>query len=282
MPLSKKPMAVLSLVTLGLLSDCSQQTSNPVDLREFTDRRSGSFAVQSLKTVVISNPLGPVRVDGLGADSTVHWFLYSSVYAETERQAIPILAGISLRDLPDGDTLLLSVKTTGDPQHITAVVSLSLPFRTDCVIEQVLGTTDVSYLGGDLHGQSVSITEVNNHSGSVFLEGSGGDISVEVTMPDSGQCIVHTLTGNIALRIPQSTSAQFSASTPAGTITYYGLTFTGIVSTTTSFSGILGSGRGMIQLSTGNGNINVDGFSMMAPQIFQLLSTSPTTQTEPR
>jgi hypothetical protein len=256
----KEITGFLSLAVFAILCGCSERTTNPIELREFTDRQSGIYFMPDMKAVVISNPLGPVRVDGLGNDSTVRWFLQKSVHAETGQQATPIFADIFLKEFSVGDTLFLDVATSRDQRGIAALVSLSLPFRTCCVIAQVLGTTQVSYLGGDVHGQALSATTVEGQAGSVFLYGSGGDISVDVELPDSGQCIIHSLRGSIFLRIPQSTSAQLFASAPTGWIAHYGLQFTGIVSSTTSFSGRLGTARGTIQLSTDNGNITVHGF----------------------
>jgi DUF4097 and DUF4098 domain-containing protein YvlB len=111
---------------------------------------------------------------------------------------------------------------------------------------------------------------VNNTNGNVTLDDVLGDQlvmlvngNVESQTPilaQGGVIDLQTVNGNVALDIPQGTSAQFSAHLVNGTITTSGLLLLNPVSTMTSLTGTLGGGQGIIDLRTVNGNIRASGF----------------------
>jgi hypothetical protein len=65
--------------------------------------------------------------------------------------------------------------------------------------------------------------------------------------------------GEIALAMPEGTSAQLSASVANGGIDVFGLDIQGESRTATTLSGTLGNGRGTIALNVGNGTITISG-----------------------
>jgi len=104
------------------------------------------------------------------------------------------------------------------------------------------------------------VTLMNIH-GSALVNLANGTIDSEVALPLQGTIDLKVATGgDIHLAIPTSTSAEFSAISLFGNInTSSNLVFQDEVKTSTSHSGTLGSGQGMISLGT-MGNINVSGF----------------------
>ncbi len=104
-------------------------------------------------------------------------------------------------------------------------------------------------------------TTIIGHEGNCILSGAKGEISVELALPDSGLCRITMDEGNILLRIPASTSSFLSLTLGDGSFKYSGLVITEWLSSTPphSLRGKIGSGRGLIQLSTGRGNINLVG-----------------------
>ena len=94
-------------------------------------------------------------------------------------------------------------------------------------------------------------------SASVVL--ANGAIDGEIVLPLNGTIDLSTATGSIQLAIPVNTSADFSATALFGNINVSNLVFQDEVRTSTSLTGMLGSGQGMISLNA-MGDVNVSGF----------------------
>jgi DUF4097 and DUF4098 domain-containing protein YvlB len=95
---------------------------------------------------------------------------------------------------------------------------------------------------------------------SLFINNTNGEINGRVSVPLNGTIDMNLINGNIALDIPQNTSASFSASLANGSISNKNLSLHNKVSNSKSLHGILGEGQGLISLKTTNGNIGVSGF----------------------
>ena len=139
--------------------------------------------------------------------------------------------------------------------------TITLPKNLEVVINNVNGTVTLDSIDNNV--------SVNNVNGQIVLEGIFGSVHVvlvngqiesKVTLPSDGTIDMAIVNGVINLYIPQNTSAELSASLVNGIIVVNNLDLQNIVSSLTSFQGILGDGRGIISLSTVNGNINVMGF----------------------
>jgi hypothetical protein len=100
-----------------------------------------------------------------------------------------------------------------------------------------------------------------NIYGSALVNLANGAIDSEVALPLQGTIDLKVATGgHIHLAIPINTSAEFSANTLFGNINVSSVfVFQDEVKTSTSLSGTLGSGQGMISLGT-MGDISVSGF----------------------
>jgi hypothetical protein len=119
-------------------------------------------------------------------------------------------------------------------------------------VKSINGNVSAGLVNGNLH-----VLEI---SGS--LEGAlvNGNIYGKVYIPLHGVCKLNTVNGNVALSIPQTTSADFSARISNGGISLANLTLQNATTTPTSTSGVLGSGEGLIELTSVNGSIVVTGF----------------------
>lgn len=113
---------------------------------------------------------------------------------------------------------------------------------------------------------AVEVTQVNGHVTVEDLENSllvtveNGSVFGNVTLPPGGEITLWVGNGDIDLRIPTSTSAEFSALVGFGAITWNNLDLLNAVHTSQSLTGTLGDGTGLIDLDTRNGNIDVTGF----------------------
>ncbi|KPK95662.1 hypothetical protein AMJ80_04280 [bacterium SM23_31] len=139
--------------------------------------------------------------------------------------------------------------------------TITLPKNLEILIHNINGTVTLDSID--------NIVSVNNVNGQIVLEEIfssahvalvNGQIESKVTLPLDGTIDMSIVNGIINLEIPQSTSAELSASLVNGTIVVNNLDLQNIVSSLTSFQEILGDGRGIISLSTVNGNIKVIGF----------------------
>lgn len=123
------------------------------------------------------------------------------------------------------------------------------------------GNLDVTSINGDVSAALVNGNlNIKEVSGSVLGALVNGNISGKVYLPLMGTCKLTTVNGNVALSIPQTTSAYFSSRVSNGGISLANLTLQNAVTTPTSLSGVLGSGNGSIDLQTVNGSIVVTGF----------------------
>lgn len=112
---------------------------------------------------------------------------------------------------------------------------------------------------------SVDVIQVNgqvtvlNIENSLLVTVENGSVYGTVSLPLGGEITLWTGKGNLDLRIPTSTSAELSARVGLGAITWDNLDFLNVAQTDRSLTGTLGKGSGLIDLDTGNGNIDVTG-----------------------
>jgi hypothetical protein len=95
---------------------------------------------------------------------------------------------------------------------------------------------------------------------NVNVKNVNGEITGRVNVPLNGIVDMTLQNGDIALEIPQNTSAEFSASLANGIISVHNLTLQNKVSTSKSLYGRLGDGDGVISLKTTNGKLDVTGY----------------------
>lgn len=134
-------------------------------------------------------------------------------------------------------------------------------FNNAVEIGVINGNLDVTSISGDVSAALVNGNlNIKEVSGSVLGALVNGNISGEVYLPLMGTCKLTTVNGNVALSIPQTTSAHFSSRASNGGISLTNLTLQNATTTPASLSGVLGSGNGSIDLQTVNGSIVVTGF----------------------
>ena len=111
----------------------------------------------------------------------------------------------------------------------------------------------------NVHSVNGTVT-LNEILGNVAVELVNGYIDSKVTLPLDGAINMGVANGNIKLDIPKNISAQFTSNVANGKINVSNLNLQNKVETSKSVSGTCGEGRGTINLSTVNGDINVKGF----------------------
>ena len=128
---------------------------------------------------------------------------------------------------------------------------------------------DITAVNGDmeldtLHSDLV-ISHVNGNITLAFVDGNAsvslvnGTINSYMVLPGGGILSNAVVNGNIVLHLPDSTSANLSASLTNGQIYWSGLTINDAIQTSTQLTGTLGDGDGQIRLQSVNGTINITG-----------------------
>lgn len=249
----------LLFTIIVILSGCTND-ADILQKHTYNRRESGAVAIShAVRTIVLVNPYGPMIIDGSVNDSTINWFMDKTVTAESQAKDDEQFPQISLNSSTIGDTVFLQVEAPVIMVH-TSGISVSVPNSLQCIVRSVRGPIMSSYLRSNFVGEQVATSTIRFHEGSCLLNGTDGDMSLQVTLPDSGTCKVSVNSGNISLRIPATTASMVSLQTLSGVISHSGLTILGPVTTATSLAGKLGTGRGTIQLFTRSGNISLVGY----------------------
>ncbi|HCA79196.1 MAG TPA: hypothetical protein DEP53_05625 [Bacteroidetes bacterium] len=104
---------------------------------------------------------------------------------------------------------------------------------------------------------SVNVTEI---AGSTIVSLTNGKISGRVFLPENGTCDLSLVNGNVNLLVPRATSADVDATVAIGSVSVTNLPIVYTTDSRTAVSGVLGSGKGTIRLSSVNGIVQLIGF----------------------
>lgn len=118
-------------------------------------------------------------------------------------------------------------------------------------LDDITGNASVTLTNGNI--------ELDNLIGSATALSTNGNVVGDVVLPLNGSLSLRTTNGNAQLAVPQSTSADVAASLANGQISVTNLTFTNLVQTPTSLTGTLGAGEGTIDVTTVNGDVDLNG-----------------------
>jgi hypothetical protein len=146
-----------------------------------------------------------------------------------------------------GRTYVVDYEITMPPDLLPTVIQGNGSIRLEGIM------ADVSVKNGNGDVKLIDVT------GSSWVDVGNGEISAWTYLPDGGE-IKHTIgNGAIFLSVQPQVSAWFGARVGNGTISVTGLDLHGMVSKPREVYGTLGAGSGLIDLSTGNGQIRVEG-----------------------
>jgi len=95
--------------------------------------------------------------------------------------------------------------------------------------------------------------------GSACVVVGNGNLDASIFLPAGGQMVSSVGNGTAILTLQREVSAQFKAQVGNGTIVLSGLELENPVSGPNTLRGTLGSGAGLIDLTVGNGSIQVRG-----------------------
>ena len=146
-------------------------------------------------------------------------------------------------------------------RNLVVDYTITMPSRLEVVARNVNGNISVEAIENDVRVTNVNgIIDLAGIIGSAEVDLVNGQISAEVSLPAGGEIDMETVTGQIQLDIPSTTSADFSARLTNGVISVTNLEVQNDVQELRSRRGRLGNGDGNISLSTFLGNISIRGF----------------------
>jgi DUF4097 and DUF4098 domain-containing protein YvlB len=258
-------LSAASLIWIACSSDKTVDSEGNVNNTDFVAEESFSFRVDvtTHSRLRLEGVSGTVAITGEEESDSVLVTGERRVGSESMQDAeahLPLLQ-VSVQEIGNE----IYVKTTQPQQtHGRSYVvdyTISLPEGFVVSVSHVTGIVSISSVKN-----SVSVNHVTGQvlldeiSGSSVVSLVTGGIEAEVTLPQHGTINFNLVTGNMDLDIPQSTSAEFSASVVTGTISTSDLFLQNPVSNPGSLTGTLGSGEGTILLNVVTGSVNVQGF----------------------
>jgi hypothetical protein len=188
---------------------------------------------------------GRIRIEGSSDSASVLVTGDRVVRSESKEDARRHLEYLEVRIEEIGGEL--AVRTVqpenADGRHYEVNYAISLPRSWRVEVQSLNGNVTLSNLHG---GARVDLLN--------------GEIAGDLALPMDGAIDLETVNGEVDLRIPGGTSAEFSANVVNGTIDVSGLALRDAHETRTSVQGTLGDGRGRITLRTTNGKISVRAF----------------------
>jgi hypothetical protein len=217
-----------------------------VNNTNFVARESFSFQVNV--------PRNRLRLDAVNGDITITGNHGAGgmtvagerrVESESQADADEKLRQLEVQVLEMADEVLVETSqpdNTGGRNYVVDYI-VTVPTNTEAFVENING--------------NVSVMDI---TGSTTVHLVNGQIDGRLTLPPDGFIDLMATNGTIDLAIPRNTSASFSATLSNGSIEIENLALQGETRTPNSLQGILGDGRGRIELLTVNGNIRISGF----------------------
>lgn len=244
-PIVGRLILVPSLLGLILASGCGGSSSGFVDNRPWAEEPfSFNESVGTQTALQLQGVSGTIEVTGTPGATSIAITGVKRVQANTLEDATAHLAQLDVEVSSSANEVLVQTvqpKFSAGRNYIVNY-TISLPQDFDCRILSVNGRIEADAIHG-----------------SVFLRLVNGQITASVTLPSAGEIDMSLVNGNIDLRIPQTTSAQFSATVAIGSISLTNLSLSNETVTPNSRTGTLGGGDGTISLDAGNGTIAVRG-----------------------
>lgn len=282
---SRLLVSVLALLSLWVFTAC--------DVTSITDPRDdaggNATAVEPFSfTVNVANQNrfrieginGLIDVVGVPGAATVEIRGERRVRSRSEADARDYLRNLEVRVTDSNSEVFVKTvqpqETHGRNLEVTYYICIPADWETiannangNVLVDSLAGNVAVALANGNVQMREISgnlaIVLTNGNvslaaiTGGTLVSLVNGNINAGVTLPQNAACEMNTVNGTIALRIPQSTSARFSAEVTNGTINVSGLVMHDMITSPKSVSGRLAEGSGKIALKTVNGNIGVTG-----------------------
>jgi hypothetical protein len=241
------------------------EPNDQVDSTNFSATESFAYEIPAKDQTrfVLDAVNGQVHVVGAPEVTAIRIWGERRVESESEADATAHLDEVGVRITDSRDEIFVQTLQPDNSHGRNYVVTYQvvIPRTWKFFLDHVNGIVTVDSLNNDVSVQLVNGNlQFSAIYGSLHAEVVNGQVTGNLTLPPLGTCKTSTVNGLIALSIPRTTTAEFSAQVTNGNIHVTNLALNNMVSTPHSVQGKLGDGQGTISLSTVNGNISVSGF----------------------
>lgn len=255
------PVFTAILTTLAIAA-CASVTSSQCCSAEVSEEFRFDRDATGLSSFAIENVNGRVLVTRNSGGEGFVIRGEKRVGAGSETDAAAGLALITLEINEVGEELQIqALHPAGGSREYTVNWVLEVPERLFAQVANINGEVTVEDLDNGLFALVTNgLVTLTNIQGSTEVVVVNGNLTATVTIEGDEFIDLSTVNGNITLRIPTDTNAELDARTDVGTVTLTNLTLTNEQVTSNVVTGTLGTGEGMIDILSNNGNVTLTGF----------------------
>ena len=272
-------LLILGPIWLGCGDDHAVNSSNDYSAEE---PFSFTVDVQDQTLFRLTGITGTIEVTGHPGTETITISGHKRVRAPSSAEAQAHLDDIQIEVQDYGEEVLVRTIYECDPEGRNYVVdyTITLPPDLETRISNQTGTTTVGQMEQNVRADVITggvvlegidgDARIDVITGSVALDDFTGSADVDLTtgtlvcravLPPDGVLDLRTITGNMTVHIPESTSAELTASVATGQISISNLPLQNPNISNHYISGQLGDGSGTITLQVITGNMTISGFT---------------------
>jgi hypothetical protein len=258
---------ILCLFILVALTGCDVDINEPcrVGCTDYSASESFEYGVNisNQNSFGIYGINGPIDITGGTDSNSVEIWGEKIVKSDSRVDAKAHLDDLKVRISKSRREVTVQTEQPRDShgRNYEVVYHVRIPRSWQISVENINGEVDIESIRSDvaieLTNGSVRLTDI---WGNVDIEVINGGISGDITLPSQGICQITTVNGKIDLAIPESTSAEFSASVANGNIHISDIVLANLDTTRHLVTGTLADGDGAITLTVVNGQIDVTEF----------------------
>ncbi|MGD1045183.1 MAG: hypothetical protein ABR936_07635 [Bacteroidota bacterium] len=231
-----------------------------ISKKECIDKYELILASNGPKEFFISNKNGTVCVVGTSKRENIKITGWKSVQAKTLEEAKFHLADINIDIQELQNQVRVKTEHPDGMQGIQYQVNyeIEIPSEWSMSVENKNGDIRISGIKNNLkiklHNGTVNASDIFSN---VQVEIANGNIQINQTFPQNGLCLLKTINGSINLLLNKDASAIVNANVRTGVIFTESLHCKSQLNDPKGFQCTLNDGRGVIKLSTVNGQINI-------------------------
>ena len=209
---------------------------------ESTSTESKVIALNGQTNFTIENTNGNIDVSTSDTAKSIYCKIDKKVKSsESEKDANAHLSDININTTESGTRVKIKVThPNSDGRSYEIRFNIIMPDNFNYNLN--LGNGNIS---------------VNSSTKNLTINIGNGNAVADVVLNDNCSVSMSVGNGSIDMKIPGSTNASINAEVGNGSVSNSGLSFENVHSSSRTLSGKLGSGKGSIDLSVGNGSIAV-------------------------
>jgi len=205
---------------------------------------------------------GSVHIVGAADADKVTVRALKRVRSSSPEDAQAQLAELQVLTWTEAELVRVETRQPSHPDGRSYLVDYEVTVPEGFYVEGISGNGEVKVEGArnglvlQVGNGNVTLREL---TGCAWISLGNGNLDASASLPPGGQIVFSVGNGSAILTLQPEVSARLKAQVGNGTIVVSGLTVKDSVSNAHLFQGTLGSGEGLVDLTTGNGNIRVSG-----------------------